>query len=693
MRRTKKSIPGQSVTSRVSSQPLVETTVLFVTTSLFLALVDTLFLPEYLIRYLSPSQRILSLPLCIWGNLIPIALGISFFLAGFKYLYLFQSSGSGKAVKIVSVGALVVGTVVYSSWLSVYTFSGASISASPFRTYFIIGSTICLVFLFLFYFAVIVYRHAGNSFSKTIGLSCLILTTLGVWINREIYPYEYEPLHTFVSIWSILISWLGFRELIGFERFSRALSTRTVGLVGAGAVLYSLSVLYFLSSNAVYPWIIWDATGISRYVTLRIERSADDDIQNQNTDDANFNPVLKPELDSFGVHAKRKERTIQPAPHIILFVMDNVQADHVGAHGYRDRPTTPNIDALAKKGTVFENAYSSFPSTSWFSCALLTGRHVSFFKAGRHRVPPSIFLSSVPHLLKTRDYHLVVRAWFESRLEKDFNPVDYKIDQYYRPLYKNHPLYNKGLINWAELSEKERLDKVKAHLDAADMRGIPAFIWIHAIRPHWRGKRVKFDASRKFPFGRGVTNRYDSAIAATDDWYGRMKAMIEKRGGDRNVVWIVSADHGAGLGRYEEDSGKTLYEVHTRVPLIISAPGYSAKRVSSLVDVPLDLASTVLDFAGIPIPDTYGGLSLLPLMQGIKAKDRIVPLMSGKSWIGAAYRNWKLIQKKNAMTLFDLSTDPMEMQNIADEHPTLVKKLSTFTKSVWQKRHRAQKKN
>jgi arylsulfatase A-like enzyme len=455
-------------------------------------------------------------------------------------------------------------------------------------------------------------------------------------------------------------------------------------MMTAGAVLLSLAVLVFLASNAMYSWIIWDATGLSRHVTVRMELPGGDKIQNPNQTDEGINLVLKPNLTSHEILAKQNQRSIATAPHIILFIADNVQADHVGAYGYRRNPTTPNIDALAKTGTLFEHAYSSFPQTRYFSCALLLGRYFSLFNT--HRFPPSSVLSSVTRMLKNRDYHIFARAWFEESMKSGFNPVDYQIDQYFRPLRPNHPLYNKELVNWSKLSEKERLDEVSAHLDEADKKGVPALVWIHDTRPHWAGTTQKFKSSNRFQFGQDRKSRYDSAIAATDDWYGRVKVMIENRIGDRNVVWIVGSDHGAGLDRYLGGTGKSLYEVHTRVPLIISAPGFDRKRVSTPADVPLDLAATVLDFAGIPIPQQYEGISLLPVMLGMEAKDRIIPLLYGKKWLGAVYRNWKLIQRTNATSLFDLSTNSMELTNIADKHPYLAKRLSRFSKKTWNRR-------
>ncbi len=689
MRQAKKPPPINSAETQPSFHLLAKPTFLFVATSLFLAIVDTFFLPDYLISYLSFIQRTLTLPICLWGNLIGVVLVFSFFLAGLKYLYSWRPTRDRKAIKLFCLAAVVVGTVAYSFWLAGYAFSGDYISASPFRTYFVVGSTIVIGALFLFYFAFAVYRIDRTWFSKTIGLSCLILAGLGVWINQEMYPDEYGPLHTLVSVWSILLSLLGFGELIRSTRFTRTFSRWKVVLVGAGAVLLAVSVVVFLASNAMYSWIIWDATGLSRHVTVRLELAGDDEIQQGDQGNGQLSLVLKPDLNHFKVQAERTHRAAEPAPHIVLFVIDNVQADHVGAYGYRRKPTTPNIDVLAKTGTVFNNAYVSFPQTRYFSCALLLGQYFSFFTT--HHFPPSFVLSSVPRLLKNRNYLIFVRAWFEGGMKSGFRPADYKIDQYFRPLYQNHPLNNTGLVDWFKLSDQERLDKVAAHLDAANKKGVPALIWIHAIRPHWEGKTIQYKASKKFPFGNGLTDLYDSAIAATDDWYGRMKKMIEKRSGDRKVAWIVASDHGAGMGRYKGGSGKSLYDVHTRVPTIIAAPGFGANQVSTLVDVPLDLAATVLDLAGIPVPKTYQGISLLPLMSGLEEKDRVVALRYNKK-SGAVYRHWKLIKKKTAFSLFDLSRNPREYRNVADKHPTLVKRLSDVVKSASRERFRIQEK-
>ncbi|MCP4196221.1 MAG: hypothetical protein GY762_03645 [Proteobacteria bacterium] len=139
--------------------PLVELIVLSITTSLFLAIIDMLLFPDYVTSYISIPQRTIGLPLCTWGNLFPIVLVFSALLTGLRQLYFVRPVGAGMAARILSLAVIEIGIVTYSIWLSAYTFSGDSISASPFRMIFILVSAILVTSLFLLFLAVTVYPY------------------------------------------------------------------------------------------------------------------------------------------------------------------------------------------------------------------------------------------------------------------------------------------------------------------------------------------------------------------------------------------------------------------------------------------------------------------------------------------------------------------------------------------------------
>lgn len=203
------------------------------------------------------------------------------------------------------------------------------------------------------------------------------------------------------------------------------------------------------------------------------------------------------------------------------------------------------------------------------------------------------------------------------------------------------------------------------------------FVWLHLLGPHWF--RGKFSPSEEFPFGKELTALYDSAIAGTDVWLGRLQEMAGARlRGDRDVYWIVMSDHGAGLGPARREKGKSVLEGHVHVPLVFAGPGIRVGRIDVPVDAALDSAATILDLAGIGPPPSYDGVSLAPLLRegsGVaELAERIIPLRNG-DWTGAVYKHWKYVRYRKVDQLFDLARDPDETTNLADDEPELTRRL------------------
>src|SRR5690606_15102698 len=161
-------------------------------------------------------------------------------------------------------------------------------------------------------------------------------------------------------------------------------------------------------------------------------------------------------------------------------------------------------------------------------------------------------------------------------------------------------------------------------------------------------------------FGESWESKYDSAVAATDQLIPRIEALMARHlGTKRFTVWIIQSDHGAGLWQGEREKGKNLLNDHVHVPLIIAAPGMAPGKVSVAVDSAVDSAATILDLAGIEPPGSYDGASLVPLLvdrsMELKLQNRAIYLEQAR-WKGAIWKNWKLIEYRGALSLFDVTS-------------------------------------
>ncbi|MEM9280617.1 MAG: sulfatase-like hydrolase/transferase [Verrucomicrobiota bacterium] len=181
--------------------------------------------------------------------------------------------------------------------------------------------------------------------------------------------------------------------------------------------------------------------------------------------------------------------------------------------------------------------------------------------------------------------------------------------------------------------------------------------------------------------------KYYAMISLIDDEFGRLVKFLEESGELDQTVIIFTSDHGETLGDHGLFfKGCRFYEGLTRVPLIFCAPDRFQTNVVSdqLVEL-LDLSATLLDLAGISIPDSHQGHSLLPWLEGhspltrpirefVRSEyfDALAPQFTGGNGTFATmYRDqrFKLVvyHSIDRGELFDLESDPWEHQNLWDD--------------------------
>ena len=178
-----------------------------------------------------------------------------------------------------------------------------------------------------------------------------------------------------------------------------------------------------------------------------------------------------------------------------------------------------------------------------------------------------------------------------------------------------------------------------------------------------------------------------------DSQIARLLQALDERQELARTAIIVTADHGESLGDHgERGHGIFVYESALRVPLIVRWPGIEPRRVPDPVQL-IDLAPTILALEGLDAPP-MDGASLAPVLRGRPAGGRtgyaesMFPLQHGWSALRTVRDNrFKLIEAPRP-ELYDLTTDPHELQNLYDTHPAvagrLEAKLRTFGPVDWQ---------
>ena len=178
-----------------------------------------------------------------------------------------------------------------------------------------------------------------------------------------------------------------------------------------------------------------------------------------------------------------------------------------------------------------------------------------------------------------------------------------------------------------------------------------------------------------------LLHAYYACVSYVDAQIGRLLKALEDEGLADNTIVVLWSDHGWKLGEYSAWGKRTNYEIDTRVPLIISAPGmkHTGKRTNQLVEL-LDLYPTLCDLAGIDIPQFVDGKSLRPVLNDIDkpihegATSQYYRRDGEQEYMGYAIRTdryryveWRDFQSGavRARELYDHRSDPNEKKNIA----------------------------
>jgi len=171
---------------------------------------------------------------------------------------------------------------------------------------------------------------------------------------------------------------------------------------------------------------------------------------------------------------------------------------------------------------------------------------------------------------------------------------------------------------------------------------------------------------------------YLACVASVDDNIGRLLDHLDQTGLAENTIVIYTSDQGFYLGEHGWYDKRFMYEESLRTPLVMRYPkAVPAGQVSESMALNLDLAPTILDFAGIPVPAEMQGRSLQPIAGGRPPKDwrkaiyyhyyELESWHSVKKHYGVRTHRHKLIHfydDIDAWELYDLEKDPHEVNNV-----------------------------
>jgi len=359
--------------------------------------------------------------------------------------------------------------------------------------------------------------------------------------------------------------------------------------------------------------------------------------------------------------------------NILIITIDALRGDRLGVAGY-GRPAgkslTPNLDALAHRGAYFRRVWAQAPNTPRSFPAILTSQ------------PPSGVRWEKPHV-NYPDLLPSNHTFFEDLKAAGLDPIGV-FSHFY---FTSDRGISKGFKDWTNdgagtIAESNKdsaspriVPRVLAQLKKAAASHERFVLWTHLFEPH-----SSYMTHKEFPTSGatgvpGLMEKYDYEIAFVDMWVGKVLKALDTLGLAKNTAVVVMADHGEAWAEHKAMfHGTDLYDEQLRIPLIIAVPG-RPPVVNEDPVAAIDVAPTLVDLVGAPIPRSFRGRSLLPALAGEKLPPRPIfsELMPATAWPHHATMlldgDKKLIHRvtERRYELYDLGTDPGEKKNLADE--------------------------
>lgn len=403
-------------------------------------------------------------------------------------------------------------------------------------------------------------------------------------------------------------------------------------------------------------------------------------------------------------------------PNIILYLSDQFRWDFVGANGANSSTKTPNLDAMVERGTNFAQCITNQPVCAPSRSVLFTSRYATETNVWRNGPGMSQTLPTLAGELRKAGYtsnligkwHLapgggqgggsgpVGQQWrggFDDLWEGS-NALEHTSHPYEGTIYDR---------DGKEITYKDqyRVDFItdRAERFIRQSHDKPFFLFVSQLEPHQqndlnrmvgpKGSAERFINSyvppdlRAFPgdWHQQLPDYY-GACESIDASVGRLHKVLEETGQKDNTIFVFFSDHGCHFMTRNQEYKRSTHNSSLRVPFIIDGPGFNrSQQINELVAI-IDFAPTLLEAAGVTVPSSWKGRSVLPLLDSLEARRAwpnkqlvqisesmtartlrtkdwtycVADISGGKTAASPTYMEWQLYDQKN---------DPHELVNLA----------------------------
>jgi arylsulfatase A-like enzyme len=392
-------------------------------------------------------------------------------------------------------------------------------------------------------------------------------------------------------------------------------------------------------------------------------------------------------------------------PNVVVFFTDQQRWDTVGAHG-NTLELTPNFDRLAETGTFVANS---------FTCQPVCGPARSVFQTGRYPTTTGCYRNDIPLPTdeRTLAHHFAAGGYDTAYIGKwhlgSAEPVTQEERGGYRYWLASNILeFTSGPYDTVVHDNDGNPVKlpgyrVDALADAAiryvaSPKEDPFFLFLSFLEPHHQNQTDNYPAPigyedrirRKLAVPGdlaalgGTTAEhlpgYLGMVARLDEAFGRLVEALYSLDLLEDTIILFTSDHGCHFKTRNNEYKRSCHEASIRVPTLLHGPGF--ERVGTfegLVSL-VDLAPTLLDAAGLDVPGTMQGRSLLRTLRGEEAPREEIFIQISEHHVGRALRTtrWKYeieapgkdgwrdsgSDSYAEARLYDLEEDPNELKNL-----------------------------
>jgi len=382
--------------------------------------------------------------------------------------------------------------------------------------------------------------------------------------------------------------------------------------------------------------------------------------------------------------------------NVLMIGVDTLRADRVSALGY-ERPTTPNLKALADQGVRFINTRSQATWTMPSFSSILTSLYPSTHCAGRgghdEWTPMDPSVTSLAEVLKDQGFETAgivanglisptynldqgfetySHSWvMESGARDQASVISFIEDHTRTPWFlfwhimDPHLPYTTRSNFREEFTDPEYRGRFRHGVPFQDLDPRPGRRWFAhegpPPMPNLSEKEAQF-----------ISDYYDAEVAEVDFILGKIFESLKSSGQwDRTIVAFVS-DHGEGLGDHNHyHHGYTLFDDQVHIPMLLRIPNSGGETISRPVAA-IDLAPTILGSLNIKIPAFFQGVDQLsknaPRDRAIFIEDPTYDSSAQKAWIKGAF---KYIHDPvfHTEALYRMDHDPKEQNDVINKYP------------------------